>query len=281
MPIVSHRMAVVFGAIVFCFILSACSSLSDRREAARKVAANAGFQAFGYSASYFRLAGYSRIRRPGQPVTIYIEGDGRAWLSRTTPSTNPTPANPLLLRLAAMDRSANVIYLARPCQYIDLGAERNCAYPYWTYKRFAEEVIASVNEAIGAIAQQAQAKEIHLVGYSGGAAVAVLVAGRRRDVVSLRTLAGYLDHVALNRARKADPLSGSLDPIGVAPRLAAVPQIHYAGRRDEVIPSWVGRNFIQALGSERCASLQIVDSAHNDGWEKSWSRLASILPSCQ
>ena len=40
------------------------------------------------------------------------------------------------------------------------------------------------------------------VGYSGGAAVAALVAGRRSDIVSLRTLSGYLDHVALNRARK-------------------------------------------------------------------------------
>ncbi len=281
MPFVRFRVVFVAGVILVSFILAGCSSLSDRREAARKVAINSGFQPFGYSASSFRLAGYSRIRQAGQPVAIYIEGDGRAWLSRTTPSTNPTPADPMLLRLAALDPSANVVYLARPCQYIDLSNERNCAYPYWTYKRFAEEVIASVNEAVGAIAKQANAKQIHLVGYSGGGAVAALVAGRRGDIVSLRTLAGYLDHVALTRARKADPLSGSLDPIGVAPRLAGLPQIHYAGRRDEVIPSWVGSNFIRALGSNRCASLEIVDATHHDGWEEGWSRLASRVPSCQ
>jgi hypothetical protein len=278
---VCRRSVVLFVLMACALVVSACSSLSDRQGAARKVAANAGFQAIGYSASYFRLARYSRIRQPGRPVTIYIEGDGRAWLSRNIPETNPTPAKPIVLRLATLDRSDNVVYLARPCQYVELAAERLCTYPYWTHKRFAEEVIASVNEVVGVIAQQAQTTEIHLVGYSGGAAVAALVAGRRSDIVSLRTVAGYLDHVALNRARKFSPLTGSLDPIRVAPRLAGLPQIHYVGRRDKLIPSWVGSNFIRALGSDRCASLQIVDATHHDGWENSWAQLAARLPACQ
>jgi hypothetical protein len=275
------RVFFLLGLISSVFFLSACSSSAERLRVANRVASAAGFHAFGYSAKDFRLAGYSRIRQAGQPLTIYIEGDGRAWLSRNIPSTDPTPVKPLVLKLAALDRSDNVVYLARPCQYIDLAADRKCATPYWTRKRFAEEVIASVNEAVGAVARHAEAKQIHLVGYSGGAAVAALVAVRRSDVASLRTVAGYLDHVTLNRARKVSQLSGSLDPIEIAPRLAGVPQIHYLGRRDVLIPRWVGDNFIRALGSARCASLEIVDATHYDGWEKSWVSLAARLPSCQ
>ena len=276
-----HRVAALFVGVAVCLFLVACSSLSSRREMARKIATAAGFQPFVLDTSYFRLAGFSRIRQLGRPVTVYIEGDGRAWLSRTRPSDNPTPAETLVLRLAARDRSDNVVYLARPCQYVDLDAERYCGTPYWTRKRFAEEVIAAVNEAVGAIAVKSKSTEIHLVGYSGGAAVAALVAARRQDIGSLRTLAGYLDHVSLNRARKVSPLRGSLDPIQAAPSLRTVPQIHYSGRGDRVVPSWVTRNFIQAVGNDRCASIRIVDATHREGWEGIWSQLESVMPSCR
>ena len=275
-----RRVAALFVVIAACLSVVACSSLSSRVESAQKVATAAGFQPFVLGTSYFRLAGFSRIRQLGRPVTIYIEGDGRAWLSGR-PSSNPTPADPLVLRLAALDRGDNVVYLSRPCQYVDLSAELYCGIPYWTRKRFAEEVITSVNEAVGAIAQNSKSTEIHLVGYSGGAALAALVAARRQDVGSLRTLAGYLDHVSLNRVRNVDQLLGSLDPIEIAPRLKSVPQIHYSGRGDKVIPSWVIRNFIQAVGSVRCTSIRIVDATHREGWEGIWSKLESVMPSCR
>ena len=276
-----HRVTARFVAVAVVLSLVACSSLSSRREMARKVANAAGFQPFVLATSYFRLAGFSRIQRLGRPVTVYIEGDGRAWLSRTTPSDNPTPAEPLVLRLAALDRGDNVVYLARPCQYVDLEAERHCGTPYWTGKRFAEEVIAAVDEAVGAIAATSKSTEIHLVGYSGGAAVAALVAARRQDIGSLRTVAGYLDHVSLNRAQKVSPLTESLDPIQAAPGLSSVPQIHCSGRGDKVVPSWVTRNFTQAVGNDRCASIRIVDATHREGWEGIWSQLESVMPSCR
>ena len=39
-------------------------------------------------------------------------------------------------------------------------------------------------------------KGIHLIGYSGGGAIAVLTASRREDVLSVRTIAANLDHSA-------------------------------------------------------------------------------------
>ena len=122
------------------------------------------------------------------------------------PSANPTPRNPLGLRLAAIDPGKNVLYLARPCQYINFKSERSCKVSYWTLKRFSKEVIIAVNEAIDKMVLKARVERIHLVGYSGGGAVAALVAASRKDVSSLRTLAGYMDHVSLNKEVGVSPL---------------------------------------------------------------------------
>ena len=271
----------VLAVAVVCFSLTACASLSSRMSTARTIASAAGFEPVVLRTTTFRMIGFYRIRTPGRPVVVYIEGDGLAWMSRTQPPPNPTPLNPLALRLAALDQSDNVAYVARPCQYVELSAERRCDVPYWTRKRFAEEVIASVNEAVDIIASRANADRIHLVGYSGGAVVAALVAARRRDIASLRTVAGYLDHVALNRARKVSPLKGSLDAIEAAHELTNIPQIHYVGDRDKVIPEWVARNFGNAVGNERCLSIRVVDASHDEGWDVVWSKYGSEQAVCR
>lgn len=49
-------------------------------------------------------------------LTIYIEGDGLAWLSRARPSDDPTPNHALGLQLALRHPDNAVAYLARPCQ---------------------------------------------------------------------------------------------------------------------------------------------------------------------
>lgn len=92
------------------------------------------------------------------------------------------------LKLAALDASPNVVYLARPCQYV---WSPLCSDIYWTDRRFAVEVVEAMSAAIDRLILPGQ--KLHLVGYSGSGAVAVLVAARRPDVVSLRTIAGNLD----------------------------------------------------------------------------------------
>ena len=89
---------------------------------------------------HFRLLSYSRILKPGKPLTVYIEGDGLAWLSKHVLSEDPTPKHPLVLTLACLDSSPNLLYLARPCQYV---FDPQCDPSYWSDKRFSEEVISS------------------------------------------------------------------------------------------------------------------------------------------
>jgi hypothetical protein len=119
------------------------------------------------------------------------------------------------------------------------------------------------------------------VGYSGGGAVVAMLAAKRKDIASIRTVAGYMDHVALNRDVKVSQLIGSLDPIKAAPRLKTVPQIHYSGKKDKRIPGWVLKNFRNAVGTSNCITLRRVNATHEEGWEEIWERAWPKIPTCR
>jgi pimeloyl-ACP methyl ester carboxylesterase len=194
-------------------------------------------------------------------------------------SPDPTPRHPLGLELAAIDPAPNLLYLARPCQYTSFDIDRRCSAEYWTSKRFSEEVIAATNQAIDQFAKNAPG--VRLVGYSGGAAVAVLVAARRHDVIDLRTIAGNLDHVVLNRLHDVTPLSGSLNAADVAPRLADLPQLHFVGDRDKIVPPQVTESYLSHLGDRRCTKIRTVANAtHDDGWVDVWPASLRVKPTC-
>ena len=263
------------------FILSCCAGQKIKDNLANDIAKASNLQPIFISTLTFQLKGYFRFLNPKAPLTVYIEGDGRAYLHRNMPSINPTPKNPLALRLAAIDLGENVLYLARPCQYVNFQLEKSCKIPYWTQKRFSKEVILAVDEAIDKMVLKAGVDRIHLVGYSGGGAVAALVASRRKDVASLRTLAGYMDHVSLNSQVGVSPLKGSLDPIKAAPNLKWIPQMHYSGKQDKVIPKWVAKNFIRAVGNKNCTFIRLDNATHAKGWEKVWRNVWSEIPACR
>ena len=65
----------------------------------------------------FALMTYQRFDKRLDNISIYIEGDGRAWETKYRLSEDPTPSNPVALRLAAVDPAANIAYIARPGQY--------------------------------------------------------------------------------------------------------------------------------------------------------------------
>ena len=98
----------------------------DRHGLADRIGATAGFVKTLVTAEPFLLTAYHRIAEPGEALTVYIEGDGQAWLSRSRLATDPTPTDPVALRLAALDPSPNVVYLARPCHYTDPRSDPSC-----------------------------------------------------------------------------------------------------------------------------------------------------------
>nr|VFJ92255.1 MAG: Alpha/beta hydrolase family protein [Candidatus Kentron sp. H]VFK00828.1 MAG: Alpha/beta hydrolase family protein [Candidatus Kentron sp. H]VFK04856.1 MAG: Alpha/beta hydrolase family protein [Candidatus Kentron sp. H] len=265
------------GALMGC----ATTSVESRRELAGDMAARAGLRPLLLKTDGFQLAGFHRLGPMDKPASVYIEGDGFAWVDRRTISPNPTPRNPLALRLASIDPAPTVIYLSRPCQYVDLSQAPECHRKYWTSHRFAEQILESYDRALDDMARRWDVSGFHLVGFSGGGAVAALLAARRWDILSLRTVAGNLDPRALNEAKGVSPLTGSLDPMSVAAKLKRLPQIHYSGAKDRVVPAWIAESFVGAMGPDACAETHRVPGAeHVAGWPDAWRRLAPILPEC-
>jgi len=252
--------------------MAACAvvpAAKERRATADALAAAQGWHMTAIPAGAFELAAWLPSHYVAAPdLTIYIEGDGLAWLSPDTPSTDPTPVAPLALKLALAQADGNAVYLARPCQYL---ANSNCSQRYWTDARFASEVIAAMNDAVDALKRRSSARRLSLVGYSGGAAVAALLAARRSDVVRLVTVAGNLDHRAWTEFHRLTPLTGSLNPADDRAALARIPQWHFVGARDAVVPPALVRAF--ATGMPAAHVIELPGYDHHCCWAKNWATL--------
>lgn len=260
-------------------MVSGCASL-DRNAHADALAQPAGLRREVLVAGDFHLTAFSRITRPDAPLRIYIEGDGLAWISRTEPSLDPTPVAATGLALAAVDPSANVAYLARPCQFTPMQDNPRCQVAYWTGKRFAPEVVEAMDDAVGQLAKQVPGQAVEIVGYSGGGAIAVLVAARRHDVVTLRTVAGNLDVEYVNQLHRVSPMPASCNPIDVARQVSGIAQVHFSGAQDTVVPPEVARRFASAAGGT-CVKTRVVNGMTHDGdWAQRWRDLLAQTPVC-
>lgn len=223
------------------------------------------FQSKDINTDYFNLRVYVKIKDKNLPLKVYIEGDGFAWIDRHTLSSNPTPVNPVALKLATMDTYENIAYIARPCQYI---TNKNCTKEYWSHKRFSKEVIQSINQAVSILKKQTKSNQIKLVGFSGGGAIAALLAAKRDDVKDIVTIAGNLNHELLNKHHNTSPMSGSLNPVDIASSISHIKQIHYIGGKDTIIPRKIAYSFKEA--SINFTNIQIIDipnATHLNGWK--------------
>jgi pimeloyl-ACP methyl ester carboxylesterase len=114
-----------------------------------------------------------------------------------------------------------------------------------------------------------------LVGYSGGGALAALLAERRGDVAGLVTVAADLDLDRWVRSLGLTPLRDSLDPATDAARLATTPQVHFIGGKDEVVDSDVLAAFLaRQPPSAPAKSITAPGENHYCCWDRAWPALA-------
>lgn len=261
-------------------LLAGCIS-ADPRTSAQNIANEGGLISEEFDTDPLPIMTWHRITPPVHSLRVYIEGDGFAWKNRTTPSDNPTPRNPTGLALAAADKDENVFYLARPCQFIGPPLPVNCRVTLWTQDRFSPAVIDAMNETLSRMVQRYPGVKLDLVGYSGGGNIAALLAERRSDARSLRTVAGNLDVAYVNALHHVTPMPRAKSAIDRAPALRALPQIHYSGEADTTVPPAVARRFQQAVGG-RCVQTEVVSGmGHGSDWAVIWPRLlAQGLPDC-
>jgi hypothetical protein len=95
--------------------------------------------------SGFSITTFLSTEINGDTLTVYIEGDGAPWVSSTRPPADPTPTNPVSLMMAGRDVRRPVLYMGRPCQYLDRELT-GCDSRYWTESRFSYQVIDAMDE---------------------------------------------------------------------------------------------------------------------------------------
>ncbi len=186
---------------------------------------------------FFTLAAWVKETSPNATFRIYIEGDGRAFTSTGKPSNNPTPTSDTLRKMAFANTSANVAYIARPCQFV---TDDSCSQEDWTTGRFSPQAVTSMATAIKQIAGK---REVIIYAYSGGALISGLVINNFPEIPVRKwiTYAGLLNHTSWTEYKNLPPLTGSLD----LTQLPELPQVHFIGDKDKVIPLELSKQWTQ------------------------------------
>ncbi len=218
------------------------------------------------------------FRKPGGAdsghLVVYIEGDGKGWRNRSRLSGNPTPGDPIGLRLALQDSSPGLLYLARPCQYVQPELLEHCQPSLWSTGRYAEHIVETMDRAVSA-AKHAQSDRLTLVGYSGGGVIAALLASRRSDVERLITVAAPLDTDTWVKHHRVSPLTESLNPLTSA-ITGSVREFHFHGERDQIVPPEVIKPYIRQAARAGVRFFTLAEYDHGCCWVRDWPALLAM-----
>lgn len=266
--------------------VSGCSkTVGDiwKEEAANRLAVPANLHKRQIESGPYAITVFARTYKRGAPAVIYIEGDGLDLLTTHEISKNPTPDYPLALHLATRDLNDNVIYMARPCQYSALAGDiqSTCPPEAYTGQRFGVEAMDAMNGALDELKRRYGLNGFHLVGYAGGAVPATLLAAKRGDVLSLRTVAGFLDTAQLNEKDPASQSLSTLNPRDFARDLATLPQHHFYGAWDKTVSPTMYQTYSAAMGPSPCTRMSVIDEIdHQGGWTNRWASLLKYPVTC-
>ena len=256
-------------ALFFCLALSACST-QQGLEQASKLAHSEQFNTQIYKCHQHAILGFSKkLTRKERTAHVYIEGDGLAWRSPSRPSQDPTPTNPMGLRLAVADQSGyDVIYLSRPCQYLKTA---QCQTNDWTFGRYSRTIIQTYLELFNQL--KSDYENFHLHGFSGGGTIALLIAAHRNDVLSVTTFAGLLDTETWTCAKGYTALRDSLNPLHFVDKLLHLPQKHYIGAKDKIIGPEVYASYSAFFQNQETSQfITIPNFGHESPWDTFWRK---------
>lgn len=270
-------------ALLVALMLSSCSLADtgqERTAAARTMIANAHWQEHFLDVNGVTLFSAAKITNAAMPARLYIEGDGYAFTNSSQISSDPTPRPPMLLTLALADESPNTIYVARPCQYL-LSQSPACSFRDWSFDRFNALQVARISQLLDDYRQTTGIRSFELVGYSGGAAIALTLAATRNDVASVRTIAGNVALAEFIRMHSLESFATDADPMRNLAALKRIPQIHLVSSGDSVIRPELVKYYLTALSSSCAKSMEVDSPTHGKGWEAPWrDALRLAMPDC-
>jgi dienelactone hydrolase len=221
---------VIPAGIALLLASAACSSPAQRFS---RHAASLGMHGEVVLGGEFQHVIFQKARASSRTLHVYIDGDGTPWRGRG-PMEDPTPRNPLLVELMALDPAASV-YLGRPC-YHGLARTPPCTSAIWTRERYSRAVVSSMAAALRRVLHEGRFDRVAWFGYSGGGALAVLLAPAFAETVAVVTMAANLDIDAWADLHGYSRLSGSLNPAAQPPLPSWIRQRHYFGGEDGVVP---------------------------------------------
>ena len=241
---------------LFCFlmavVLSACTTTPSMD----------GFTYQPVKTKNVTLATWRKDVKPFKKLRIYI--DGNAFTTGFT-KKRPEMYSNVAMQLALKDDFPSIAYLGRPCYFIDQDV---CQPIVWEQGKYAPEVIDEMKMVIQNWQKKYNLAEIEFVGYDGGAALALSLATRLKNVKVTRvvTIAGILDPKVDAMYRDEDILPDSVNPANETYLVSGIPQIHYVGGKDKVVPIAFTQNFVKKLPNPVSVQIKRVPNANHDNW---------------
>ena len=265
-----------FLGLLVLNMLFACASPAQRID---KIADKFGFERKLISSNKFQHVVYfshsfKKQASKHQSLHIYIEGDGLPWLQRQVVAADPTPRNPLALKLMAHDNQSSV-YIGRPC-YFGFSRSEACNPLLWTHQRYGQVIVDSIVEVANKIIIEQEPQRVILIGYSGGGVLAMLMAEKIQRIDSIITIAANLDIEAWAKLHDYSLLEGSLNPATQAPLRREIQQWHLVGNEDINVPPELVQTVVnKQVGSSKLISFDGFD--HICCWSEQWSKILSSL----
>ena len=155
-----------------------------------------------------------------------------------------------------------------PCYYRD---NSTCDPALWTTARYSEMVVAAMAAALNQALAALPDSPVVLIGYSGGGALAMLIAPRLRRVDRVLTIVANLDVTAWAKHHRYPPLADSLNPADAPPLPASVRQMHWFGERDLQVPAALMRAAVARQSDARWRVIAGYD--HACCWAAAWPDL--------
>jgi len=252
---------------IFALVLGLAACVSSPAVKYQQRSQTYGFSEKTISTDLFDHSVFSNQKvRPGSALHVYIEGDGQPFIHQRYINKDPTSVTALGLTLMHVDPNPSLL-VGRPCYH---GRQaRNCQNnKWWTSHRYSKQVISSMAVAINKANTKRQ--DIVLIGYSGGGALAMLLASRLTNLKKIITINGNLDIDAWTRSHAYTPLTGSLNPIDFLEQASSWPQAHLIGDLDKNIPHSVWQRKVESLNSK---IISFANFNHTCCWKSVWQQI--------
>ena len=241
-----------FVFLIFTLLIVGCASAPAPK----------GFTKQEFPAKTLKLTGYVKKIKAGEKLRVYIDGNA-STVGIFNKSTKL--AHPVAAELAQKDPYPYILYLNRPCYFDDKTPQ--CQPVVWEQGKYVPEVVDEIKSALDRLQNKYTLSELELVGYDGGAAIALLVATRIKSIpVSVYTFGGILDTKKYALLTDEELYSDSLKPVYESYLVARIPQVHFVGGKDKQTPLFLAKDFAKKIKQPVSLKIKSYPSADHFNW---------------